>query len=278
MAKLYNVNIIRVLSLLGAISTLLALCACADGTRKLPDEVDRVVKAARSHKASDFAAVCDYPVERPYPLRDLTDSLDMIGYYDVLVDDSLRNILTRSPRADWDEYGWRGWTVGDGGYVWIDNRIYSIPYISKAEREMMDRLAAEEMRTLPEHMRGGWHPAVCLRNMADGTVYRIDAADDKSVPADSLYRLSVYAPDTSLTAEPSSVWFGKMNVEGSAGVRVFFFRDPKGNSVEYSPDDMDDETDDNMVWKPIDGTPRSYKVKKAYWRDLLTQSKPTQPK
>ncbi len=272
MAKRYNVNLMRVLSVLGAVTTLLAMCACADGAGKLPDDVNRVVKAARSGKPADFAAVCDYPVERPYPLRDLNDSLDMVDYYNVLMDDSLRNVITKSSRSEWDEYGWRGWTVRDGDYIWVDGRIYNIPYVSKAERQLIAQLASEEMGTLPKHLRRGWHPAGCLRNMADGTVYRIDAADDEAAPADSLYRLSVYAPDSNLMAEPSSVLMGKMNVEGSAGVRVFMFRDGNGDSVEYTPDDSDDGESANMIWKPVNGKPRSARVKKAYWRDILAQS------
>lgn len=267
----YNLNMQRILSLFSTLTALLALCACADGPGKLPDDVRSVVEATRSGKASEFAAVCSYPVERPYPLRDLTDSAAMTEYYNVLMDDSLRNVITQSSRSDWNEYGWRGWSVKDGEYIWIDGqKIYNIPYVSRAEREMIHRLADEEMLTLPLHMRRGWHPAVCLKSDNDGSVYRIDASDNDSLPEDSLYRICIYKPASSLTAEPANILMGKMGIEGSAGIRTFYFRDRNGDTLEYSPDDMDDDSSaSNLVWKPVDGQPVSHRAKKIYWRDLL---------
>lgn len=268
----YKRNMARVLGGLASVTALLALCACADGAGKMPEEVKRVVKAAESGKATDFAGVCDYPVERPYPLKDIEDSTSMVKYYDVLVDDSLRKVLTHSSRADWDDYGWRGWSVRDGRYVWIDGKIYNIPYVSLAERKMIRKLMDEEKNTWPPHMRRGWHPAACLRSETDGKVFRIDAADSEMAPVDSLYRMSVYESDSVLTAEPSEVMTGKMDIEGSAGIRMFYFRDRNGNSMEYTPDDSGEGESDNLVWKPVKGKPRSYMVRKVYWRDLLPDS------
>ena len=208
----YKKNMVRVLSVLASVSTLLALCACADGAGKMPEEVRRVVEATESRNPADFAGICDYPVERPYPLRDIEDSASMVKYYDILVDDSLSNVITRSSRADWDEYGWRGWTVRDGGYIWIDGKIYNIPYVSKAERKMIRKLMEEEKRTWPHHMRRGWHPAACLKSEVDGKVFRIDASDDESASTDSLYRMSVYDSDSLLTADPSEVMTGKLDI------------------------------------------------------------------
>lgn len=268
-ANMNGGTLMRMMSVLAAFSALLALCACAGSPSGMPVEVKKVVKAARRECPSDFASLCSYPVERPYPLRDLPDSVSMVEYYNVIMDDSLRNVITRSALSEWSDCGWRGWTLRDGRYLWIDDKIYSIPYISKEERMMLDSLRQEERDSWPSHLRKGWNPVVCLSSEPEGAVFRIDASDETSTPADSLYRLSVYEPDSSLLAEPFTVMIGHVGVEGSAGVRMFYFRDKKGNSMEYTPDDTGEGESENMIWKPLEGSPRSYKVKKAYWRDLL---------
>ena len=262
------VNMMRATLLLSVVSALLSLCACAGDKERLPEEVRRVVEAAKSDSPEQFAAICAYPVERPYPLRDVTDAAEMKDYYKILVDDSLRNALSKASAKAWSNLGWRGWTLDDGKYIWIDSAVYSIPYISKAELQLIQSLSDDEMRTLPPDLRKGWHPATCLRAVDDGTVYRIDMADDNSISPDSLYRICIYLPGKDLRDTPSYVMKGNVKLEGSAGVRTFYFRNSNGDSLEYSPDEMEEEEPD-VIWKPADGSPVSFKVAKAYWRDLL---------
>lgn len=263
------INVMRTMLLLATVSTLLALCACVGDTGRLPEDVKRVVEAVKSNEPQKFAAICSYPVERPYPLRDVADAHEMEEYYKVLVDDSLRRAITKAPAAAWSELGWRGWTLDDGKYLWIDSTVYNISYISSAEKELIRTLSEEEIKSLPKDLRAGWHPATCLRDMQEGTVYRIDVNDNPTAPADSLYRLCIYPPEYKLEENPKAVLTGELKMEGSAGVRTFYFRNGNGDSLEYSPDDTDDEEAPNIIWKPTDGTPVSCRVQKAYWRDLI---------
>lgn len=263
-------NTLRLLCLFSGISVLLALSAC-DGN-KYPPDVKMVVKAVQENNPKDFAAVCSYPVERPYPLRDVKDQTEMSNYYDVLMDDSLRKVITKSKPEEWEDLGWRGKTVRDGSYVWVDdNKVYSIPYISKAEKELIGTLSEEEMKSLPQEMRAGWHPAGCLVSLDDGSVFRIDANDRADAPTDSLLRMSIYNIATELTGLPDMQLTGFMKTEGSAGIRTYYFRDTNGDSLEYSPDDSGDNEENLVIWKPVNGNARSLKVAKAYWRDVLKQ-------
>lgn len=269
MEKLYRIPLLPSYFAFIALAAV-AFCACGRSDKtpsSLPPEVKNVVKAAKDKSPQEFAAVCEYPVERPYPLRDVADSIQMVEYYDVLVDDSLRNVVASSKPSDWDKLGWRGYTLLDGSYLWIDGRVYSIPYVSKAEKQLITSLSEEEMKSLPPQMRQGWHPAGCLMDTVGGTIFRIDANSRPDAPSDSAFRLSVYPLGADLSAMPGDAFAGFMRVEGSAGVRTYYFRDAAGNSMEYSPDDTGG--DSMIVFKPSDGSPMSYKVLKTYWRDRL---------
>ena len=45
----------------------------------------------------------------------------MVAYYPTLIDDTLKKTIEEAPDSTWQEQGWRGWTLYDGSYIWIDN-------------------------------------------------------------------------------------------------------------------------------------------------------------
>lgn len=52
--------------------------------------------------------VCSYPFSRQYPLRDIVNKKQMISYFDILFDDSIKNMLRRSSDNDWANGIWIG--------------------------------------------------------------------------------------------------------------------------------------------------------------------------
>ena len=255
---------------------LLLLPACREKgsdrqRQELPSDVKDAAGVIASKNPERFAGACSYPVLRPYPLRDITDSAEMVKYYEILVDDSLRDVVRHAADTDWSEFGWRGWTLHDGEYVWIDDgRIYDIPYVSAAEKSLRDILVEREMSTLPKDMRLGWTPAECLHDLDDGSIYRIDMSTDSDADPDSLYRIAVYSASSPMTLPPARVMRGTMKVEGSAAVRTYYFRDVAGASIEYSPDVPDDGQDLSVIFKTAGESPEAHRVAKAYWRDWFS--------
>ncbi len=237
-------------------------------TDTLPPIVNELLRTVEANDSAGFAAIVSYPLARPYPLKDIPDAESMKAYYPVLMDDSIRTVLTSSSPADWEEYGWRGWAVADGQYVWVNEGLYDIPYVSRAELATLRRLIISEMESLDPSLRGAWKPESCLTDSVDGAVYRIDAASDGAPTA--IYRLAVYPRGTDLHRRPTRVMKGHRNSEGSAGEITYRF-------VYRNPETQDSDIYEIEVFSQETGKPRLYHhghnrdLKRTYWRDLTGQ-------
>lgn len=231
----------------------------------IPDVIKSVVKAVYENDSEGFAKVVDYPLQRPYPLKDIMNEDEMKAYYPVLVDDSLRNVITDSSPADWQEYGWRGYSLKDGSYLWIGENIYDVGYVSAKEQAMIDSLSLLETNSLPEQIRQGWQPVLTLLSNEDGKIYRIDIkTETREAP---VYRLSIYnhaSDKPSLGGMPDEMINGYMTVEGSANVVSYIFHGKEGNDYIISPDDP--SSGSPILTLPDGG---EEELQKAYWYELI---------
>lgn len=236
------------------------------GSDSIPQSVKDVVKAVNDNDAEAFATVTGYPLQRPYPLKDIADAEQMKAYYPVIVDDSLRNAIILSTPADWQEYGWRGYSLKDGEYLWIDETVYDIGYVSRREKELIDSLTNVELNSLPEQLREEVKPVITLLDKKNGTAYRID----EYIPHKAQeYRLSVYDPQgdpQKLREMPALTLDGFIRVEGSTPVVSYVFPIKTGGEyVIY--------TDDTSAGTPVailpDGTETA--LEKAYWYELIRE-------
>lgn len=242
-----------------------ALCDCSGNgaghnlpdLSHLPDYVARVSVSVYDNDSATFASMVQYPLARPYPLHDIADSAQMVAYYPVMVDDSLRSMATNAD-PDWEQYGWRGWALNDGE-VWVDeDGIYDIAYMSPAEKENYDRLVAREMMTLTPDMQNGYIPVACYRQSGGDTVYRIDRKQDGES-----YRLAVYNKGARRDTRPDRVLDGKRVVEGSEMNTRYEFADSKGSATVYTDPASDDQPTLSFTGLPdISITP-------IYWLDSL---------
>ena len=232
----------------------------------LPAAVKHLVKAVADGDKQSFASLVSYPVLRPYPLHDIPDSAAMLNYYDTLVDDSLRSVLTQAPPQAWEQYGWRGWSVDGGQYVWVDEAVYSIDYTSAAERANRQSLVKKEMESLVPELRAGWEPVACMRAVNSGRVMRIDEkTDDDGQP---VYRLAIYTSPAAMRGKPEALFTGYMEAEGTAQIISYNFTGPSGVSATYMPEAADGS--DPVVDFSVPGKPDvTVTVQPAYWLDLL---------
>lgn len=226
----------------------------------LPEGVKKLVRIVADNDNSGFAAMVSYPLSRPYPLHDIENQEQMKVYYSVMVDDSLRNAIAGSHPEDWDEYGWRGWSLKGGGYVWIDDSLYDVSYLSARERVMLDSLTAKDMESVESGLRQGWTPVMCLKGNENGAVYRIDMSrTEKGAPH---YRMLVYDKDTDLRSVPTIVYEGHKETEGTAGTSTYYFTDADGHRAVF----VADIPDGSMP--KIEFTDTIIPVVRAYWLDL----------
>lgn len=230
----------------------------------LPLPVKELVKAVNANDSAAFASFISYPLSRPYPLHDIADEAAMRGYYTTIMDDSLREVILTSPPDAWSEAGWRGWTVADGEYLWIDNELYNINYVSARERNMIASLVKRDMESLPASMRNGWSPEGCYVSER-GEVYRIDRAlAERAEP----YRLSIYDSVRSLSGEPRTTYYGAMFTEGTMATPVYSFGEKNGPSVLIEPY-LADSDGERVTIVDADGNETVATLTKAYWLDII---------
>lgn len=230
-----------------------------------PTQVATPAKAILDNSPEQFAASVTYPLERPYPLHDIMDSVAMISYYPTMVDDSLRNVVAQSSDTLWHLEGWRGWTLADGSYLWIDcGKIYAVNYLSHRESQMLDSLRRAEIETLNPELRTGWTPVTCIVDSTSSIVFRIDTRLQGDT---AVYRLAGYRPDQRHDDHPALMLYGVLDLDGSMGNRIYHFTDSMGIDAEYIPD----MTDDTMPTLEVRRQGRNihYHGRPAYWLDHL---------
>lgn len=233
---------------------------------ELPDEVRPVAEAISNDSPEEFAATLNYPIERPYPLKNVEDSSQMVKYFPNLVDEPLKRAVKEQPDSAWRQEGWRGWTLDNGAYFWIDSgKIYEISYLSKKETSMRDSLQQLEIASLAPALQKDWVPVACVVDTVSGAIFRIDSTNG----TDSLqYRLAGYSKDSDLSGNPTIILYGTLELEGSMGNRYYYFSDDSGTTALYSPDITDDVTTPEIE---IDrnGKAKKYGAKPAYWLDHI---------
>ncbi len=230
----------------------------------VPSTVKGVVDAVAADDSVSFAKLVSYPLHRPYPLRDISTPEEMTSYYKTLVDDSLRNVISHSTSKEWNEEGWRGWTLDNGQYIWVDESVYAVDYVSAAERREHKRLAESEMSSLHKNLRKGWRPRLCLIDSTTGRIYRVDRAEE-SKAKDREYRLAIYANNHKLHDTPEASYSGALSEEGTAESPVYVFVAPGGRHII-----LDEMPADSPYPRIFDGDDDpGHELRRAYWRDLL---------
>lgn len=245
--------------------------SATEASDSIPTEVKEVVSAVRDNDAGRFASLVSYPLVRPYPLRDIHSEEQMREYYPILVDETLHNVIVNSPDSAWESLGWRGWTLDNGQYVWIDGQVYSIPYISKAEKKYRAELEKREMESLPKRFRKGWKPLGCMRSLSSKAVYRID--QNPKAHAGKDFRMMVWSDSTQLDKEPTAVFIGRCNEEGTADVRTYFFASKNGAKAVYMGDVNSPDDQPRVLFTDPDGVNHADTVTSAYWLEMLRPQK-----
>lgn len=230
----------------------------------IPGAVKTFVMAVTEDDSVRLASIISYPLQRPYPLEDIETPDRMVGYYSTLIDDSLKQVVANAGPSDWNENGWRGWTIGDGRYVWVEDSLYDVPYVSARENSLRHELIRKEMETLDPSMRTGWSPVLCLLRTTDGTVYRIDIEEK---PGDKPYRLAEYRKEGNLHGKPHRMTRGHKESEGTAMSDSYIFED-KDVSTIYNPDETDEAGNQVLLITDSKGNRTTWPVKKVYWRML----------
>ncbi len=224
------------------------------------DALKELMRSLSENDAPGFAALCFYPIQRPYPLKSIDDSISMVDYFPILADDSLRDYMRKSKLSDWESYGWRGWSIGEKHPLWYDEGVQIIDYVSPAESGLQKILAREEIMSLAPQYRDGWTPVMTLIEIDGDKVFRIDSKNDS-------YRLMGFEKAEDMRAIPSIFMTGSVSTEGSAGYATYVFSDSTGTKAEFIPDA--EPPAKIFIKHPKHKKENSYEVRPGYWRDVL---------
>lgn len=225
-----------------------------------PDEaLTKLMKALADDDARGFAGLCVYPIVRPYPLKDIQDSATMVDYFPVMIDAPMRQRMAKAKPADWESYGWRGWSIGDDTPIWFFDGVQSVDYMSPAEAGLQKYLSREELMTLAPRYRDGWTPVMSLIQIGGNKILRIDSRGDS-------YRLMAFDNPRDVSDTPGMLLLGNLSQEGSADTRIYEFADSTGTKAEYSPDG---ETPERLFIISPKGSDSYIEVRPAYWRDII---------
>lgn len=234
----------------------------------IPKQIKQLVKAIAEHDTAKLAGIVSYPLSRPYPLHDLNSPQELEAYYSVLVDDSLQRAIATSEVADWEEYGWRGWSLNRGKYLWIDENLYDLPYLSAKESALLDSLAQREISSLHPSLQQGWTPENTLRALDNSAIFRIDRhTDEKGHP---VYRLCKFDEVSGIGGLPSLILTGYKESEGTADTETFHFTSTDGMKATL-PFDLPDGSTMNIEFQSPENEIKNVPVEKTYWLDIIKE-------
>lgn len=226
-----------------------------------------------NNDAEAFASMTSYPIIRPYPIKDITDSATMVAYFPTIVDDSLRNMVRNKGLDGWQTMGWRG-IMFNNGELWADTYIIAINYISKSEQALLDSLRAQEAASLHPSLNAiDFIPVMCIKDSDTNAIYRIDYCYPDSNRFNT-YRLAAYKNGSHLSGKPDVVLDGYLDIQGSSAVHYYNFGpDSVGKQIYFS-------IDYHEYTEPIYGNVNlsghsieTHKFKLAYWLDYVNVSK-----
>lgn len=231
----------------------------------LPQSVKELVKVVADNDSARFASMVSYPLSRPYPLHDITDASEMKKYYSTLVDDSLQNVLTETAPDGWHRFGWRGWSVSDGEYLWMEDSIYDVPYTSRKELARIENIRSRELATLPAQLAKGWTPVRSYRQHDGNRVFRIDRKNGED--GEEIYRLLIYAKPPRTGENPEFVLTGGIDMEGTVMATVYSFKAPDGSTAELDAEPTDGSLP--VIAITDKSGDRIFELVPSYWLDLV---------
>ena len=221
--------------------------------------------------AAAFAHMSSYPIMRTYPMKWIEDSIDMVKFFPIMADDSLKTILKKTTPNMWQQVGWRGYTFRNGEYFWDEgNALTAINYVSKKEDALRKQLIQRDLATLHPSLRGKkLVPFACFFDKTSHAIYRVDLLDGEDMyDENAKYRMAVYLRNSDLSGKPDYVLDTDFRLEGSAGVRVYEASDPKGNKISFYMD-FYEQTHDFEAEVKLGNKERKHHIDRTYWLDYF---------
>lgn len=182
----------------------------------------KLQKALRENNKVAVVDLMNYPVMREKPLKSIESAGDFIENWNDFFDNE---IISRMIAAQPEVVGWRGVMLGDGD-VWFSNgKIDVLNTRTEAFADKFKKAQEEEFLTLHESVRG--YKRIALECNTRHSHIRIQEHDDG-------LRYFSWEKALPLTEKPGVSLRGSVDVQGSAGNRIYTF---KNGARIYEVDD-----------------------------------------
>lgn len=209
-----------------------------------------------------IAGLFSYPIERAYPLPPIKDSAEFVRYGEIIFDDSLCQVLSKTTIEDWDEWGWRGIFLHDyfaeSGFD--GGKMISIMYKSEEEKKLREQYIKEEIKSLHPSLRKDIDIPIGTYLSADlQWIGRLDLLKS------GIHRFSLYKQGSDLLALPYFMATESFyRIEGSEGNQYFEF---ENDSIKVELLLNTYRTSTFWIKQENDMCP-------AFWRSLIKDSIP----
>ncbi len=216
--------------------------------------------------AREAAVAFSYPIERPYPLESIEDSLDFVKHFREIISEDVAMKLIDVQKQGWRKIEGVGWSCCNSEICSKDGiSITTFNLLSKKAQIERDSLKKEEIQSLEASLQKGWKPYQTYYCKKNKMVARVDENNGES--GTMPYRIAIYDRQSDLKLHPTALMFGTMDLQGEASNKYFQFSDELGNSAELYIDSNDPTL--YVLTTVIKDSATSVTVTKDFWLNHL---------
>lgn len=200
-----------------------------ESSKGMCNTLNIITQSIANGDVKTLASYCTYPIYRQYPLRSIENKQQMMDNFNIIFDDSIRQVLKTTKCDDWNNWGWRGYYCPNY-IIWCnDGGLYKIDYMSSKESKLLFELVKKEINSLHPTLQGEeWTPYACFRDKTTGDIMRVDVMFESNPYT---FRLSIYNKDQHPSDYPSCCMIGNREIQGSGLYEYFTF---SALSITYS--------------------------------------------
>lgn len=210
----------KLLSLIIALAFNVFVCKAQDSL-EIIKSFRQIVKYIREDSIHELAGMITYPLLRPNPIPDLSDSTEFIKYAPVMFDSAFKQKLSDYADSDiFEHHGSYGLVGGKfDGELWIsgDGSLQAINYHSVAELQLQSTLTRDIQKQInPTVNKWKVNVLVCETKKF---IIRVDELDDNEL------RYVSWSKPKNITDKPDLVLFkGVQDFHGTMGGVFYTFR------------------------------------------------------
>ena len=198
-----------------------AILNCYAGLSK---NLQTIINSIVDGDCHTLASVVSFPLWCSYPERNIEDETQLALMFDILFDDSIRNVLRNYSYRNWEHVGWRGYMLMNGLFLATEEgKLFTVLYESPARLHYQEQLFIEEGRF---SNADGWTAHDCFLSTDSILFLRLEKYDGAE-------RLHVLIRDSSLRIN-HFVYNGTCEAQGTCHNKIYNYATGDEGVIELS--------------------------------------------